>query len=224
MTSALKLQEEITKQMDLHEIYGRGPGKTTMLDLLSTYGVLGFGNLVHVLLQQGIFKEDIFMAQGGIKDKESLQRRFSLPCNLNILETRIMEVGEGESRKEVYEVDLGQIWGGNVVVRVEARGQRLISQNALVMPGDGLEDSAYESPEKRPRLETPDDGFHYPVHQFMHDGGIEGLMERMAERGLVVVQERNLVTRSDLLDMEDRIETSMEELMKRWEDKDKNRY
>ena len=46
----------------------------------------------------------------------------------------------------------------------------------------------------------------------------------MAERGLVVIHQSELVTKTDLLDMEERILAGVEEMINKCNEKSKDRY
>ena len=223
VTNPVALQKELTNQLQLHENFGRGPGKAKILDMVTTYGVLGFGDVIHVLRQEGVFLEENIASQSGISDVKGLMRKIALPCRITLLPNRILEAEDGQKS---FQVELGYIWGAEVVVGMEDRGQRLVDQNPLVMGEEDqeMDDSAYGTPDKRPRLGEPEKGFHYPVQKFMHEGGMEGLVGKMAERGLVVIHQSELVTKTDLLDMEERILAGVEEMINKCSEKSKDRY
>ena len=218
-TGIAGLQRTVDSQLEMHRNHGGNRGQ--MLDLLTSFGVIGFGDVIQVLIAEGIFKENLVFQQDNIQAPDELRAKLTLRCSLGFVPRQL--VGGQAVGDAAFRVELGPLFNENQVfeVRVGAVDQRLITLPYLVsgveVEGADLDDSGVSSPQlKRARMEER------AVVGFDMER-LEGLISGLEKRGLVVVSKTELVTQADLLLMEERVLERVEAVVKKWGEKGEER-
>ena len=203
----MKLQENLNEQIERHREFGLGGGKRAMIDVVSSFGVLGVGDAIHVMLAEGIFNEDLVFKHNEefcLRNLDKLRRKFALPCKLPRVPLEVQKSG----RLTTYLVTLGR---GVGKVEIQMLGNhRIIMQEYLV--SNGMDDSGYGPSPKKARVEGDGDKSVDETERIQGDQGrvdqdpiSTSFINGLRDRGLVIVSERDLVTKEDLLEIEERL-------------------